>query len=101
MVSLSPIQDPFLPLFTPFQVHQLCALFSLLRGFPGGASGKKTLACQCRRHEIQVRPLGQEEPLEEGMAILSSILAWKISRTEELVGYSPQPRKECGMTEVT
>ena len=59
-------------------------------GFPGGASGKKTLACQCGRHEIQVRPLGQEEPLEEGMAILSSILAWKISHTEELVGYSPQ-----------
>ena len=34
--------------------------------------------------------LGQEEPLEEGMAILSRILAWKIPRTDELVGYSPQ-----------
>ena len=29
--------------------------------------------------------LGQEDPLEEGMAIHSSILAWKRS----LVGYSP------------
>ena len=29
--------------------------------------------------ETQVRSLGQEDPLEEGMATLSSILAWKIS----------------------
>ena len=29
--------------------------------------------------ETQVRPLGQEDPLEEGMATLSSILAWRIS----------------------
>ena len=28
--------------------------------------------------------------LEKGMTIHSSILAWKIPRTEELVGYSPQ-----------
>ena len=27
--------------------------------------------------------LGQEDPLEEGMATHSSILAWKIPRTEE------------------
>jgi len=30
-----------------------------------------------------VRCLGWEDPLEEGMATHSSILAWKISRTEE------------------
>ena len=30
-----------------------------------------------------VRPLGWEDPLEEGMAIHSSILAWKIPWTEE------------------
>ena len=30
-----------------------------------------------------VRSLGQEDPLEKEMAIHSSILAWKISRTEE------------------
>ena len=28
--------------------------------------------------EIQVRSLGQEEPLEEGMATQSNILAWRI-----------------------
>ena len=33
--------------------------------------------------ETWVRSLGQEDPLEKGMATLSSILAWGISRTEE------------------
>ena len=33
--------------------------------------------------EMQVRPLGREDPLEEGMATHSSILAWKIPWTEE------------------
>ena len=30
-----------------------------------------------------VQPLGQEDPLEKGMATHSSILAWRISWTEE------------------
>ena len=33
--------------------------------------------------ETQVRFLGQEDPLEEGSATLSTILAWRIPRTEE------------------
>ena len=33
--------------------------------------------------EMQVQSLGQEDPLEEGMATHASILAWKISWTEE------------------
>ena len=33
--------------------------------------------------ETQVRSLGQEDPLEKGMATHSSTLAWKISWTEE------------------
>ena len=33
-----------------------------------------------------VQFLSQEDPLEKGMAIHSSILAWKISRTEETSG---------------
>ena len=32
---------------------------------------------------MQVRPLGWEDPLEKGMAIHSSILAWEIPWTEE------------------
>ena len=30
-----------------------------------------------------LQPLGQEDPLEKGMATHSSILAWRISWTEE------------------
>ena len=33
--------------------------------------------------ETWVRFLGQEDPLEKEMAIQSSILAWKIPRTED------------------
>ena len=33
--------------------------------------------------ETQVQSLGQEDSLEEGMAARSSVLAWRISRTEE------------------
>ena len=33
--------------------------------------------------EIRVQSLGWEDPLEEGMATHSSILAWRISQTEE------------------
>ena len=33
--------------------------------------------------EMQVRSLGQEDPLEEEMATCSDILAWEISCTEE------------------
>ena len=33
--------------------------------------------------ETWVQPLGWEDPLEEGMATCSSILAWRILWTEE------------------
>ena len=36
--------------------------------------------------ETQVQSLGQEDPLEKGMATPSSILAWKTPWTEELGG---------------
>ena len=36
--------------------------------------------------ETQVRSLGQEDALEEGMATHSSILAWRIPWTEEADG---------------
>ena len=37
----------------------------------------------------QVRSLGREDPLEEGMATLSSVLAWRIPWTEEPGGIQP------------
>ena len=36
--------------------------------------------------ETWVRSLEWEDPMEEGMATHSSILAWRIPRTEELGG---------------
>ena len=36
--------------------------------------------------EMWVQSLGQEDPLEKGMAIHSSILAWRILWTEEPSG---------------
>ena len=33
--------------------------------------------------ETQVQSLGQEDPLEKGLATHSSVLAWRISWTEE------------------
>ena len=46
-----------------------------------------------------VRSLGREDPLEEGMAIHSSILAWKISCTEEPGRLQSVGRKEWDTTE--
>ena len=46
-------------------------------GFPGSSAVDNSPAMQ-ESQEMQVRLLGLEEPLEEGMATLSSILAWRI-----------------------
>ena len=48
-------------------------------GFPGGSDGKNLPGIQ----ETQVRSLGQEDPLEKGMATQSGILVWRIPWTEE------------------
>jgi len=51
--------------------------------------------------ENQVPFPGREDPLEEGMATHSSILAWRIPWTEVPAGYGPQGGKESDTTEVT
>ena len=38
--------------------------------------------------EAWIHSLGQDDPLQKGMATHSNILAWRIPWTEELVGYS-------------
>ena len=48
-----------------------------------------------------VSSLVQEEPLEEGTAIHSSILAWRIPWTEEPGELCPWGRKESNTTEST
>ena len=71
--------------YTPHKSIEIIILnhpWMCTEGFPGGAGGKEP-SCQCRRHETQALSLGREDPLEEGMVILSSILAWRIPWTEE------------------
>ena len=47
---------------------------------------KKTNPADAGDIETQVQSLGWEDPLEEGMETLSSILAWRIPGTEEPAG---------------
>ena len=46
--------------------------------------------------ETQVQSLGWEDPLEKGIAIPSSILAWRIPRTEEPGGLQPTGSQRVG-----
>ena len=49
--------------------------------------------------ETQILSLGQEDPLEQGMATHSSILPWEIPWTEETGGLQSWGRKESDTTE--
>ena len=53
---------------------------------PGGGHGKPL---QYSSLETQVRSLGQEDPLEEGMATQNSILAGEFHGQRSLMGYIP------------
>ena len=46
--------------------------------------------------ETQVQSLGQEDPLEKGMATHSSVLAWRIPRTEEVGSLQSMGLKRAG-----
>ena len=48
--------------------------------------------------EMQVLSLGQEDPLEKGIATHSSVLAWRIPWTEEPSEYSLRGHKELDTT---
>ena len=63
-------------------------------GFPGGSAVKNLPGMQ----ETQVQSLSQEDPVEEGMASHSSILAWRPRWTEEP---GRLQSKESDMTEAT
>ena len=65
-----------------FYVVLLVEIFNkqqLSSATPGGSRVKNLPVMQ----ETQVPSLGWEDPLEKGMATRSSILTWRISRTEE------------------
>ena len=67
-------------------------------GFPGGSTIKNQSAMH-KTQETRVQFLSRQDPLEEGMATHSSILAWGIQRTEEQS--QTCGRKESDMTEET
>ena len=54
-------------------------------GFPSGSVVKNLPAMQ----DTRIQSLGQEDPLEKGMATHSSVLAWRIHGQRSLLGYSP------------
>ena len=56
---------------------------------------KKLLAMQ-EMQETRVQSLGQEDPVVEGMATHSSILAWRIPRIEEPGGLQSTGWKRVG-----
>ena len=65
-------------LCVPTMLMVFCCIPSLLV-FPGGSDGQESACMQ----ETWVWSLGQEDPLEKGMATHSSILTWRIPWTEE------------------
>ena len=69
-------------------------------GLPWWLSGKNLPVMQ-KTQETQVRSLGWEEPLEEGMATHSTILAWRIPWTEEPGGATVHGVAEQDTTETT
>ena len=65
----------------------------------GLSQGGKESACNAgAARDVGLTP-GSEDSLEEGLATHSGILAWRISWTEGLAGYSPWDRKESDTTE--
>ena len=80
-------------LYTPYRYAVFKA--SLL------AQRVKNLPTMKELQETQFRSLGQEDPLEEGMATHSSIFAWKIAWTEEPGRLQSMDCKELDTTEMT
>ena len=80
----------------------LCMFMTLPRflGFPGGSAVKNQPAMQ-EPQETRVRLLGWEDPLEEGMATPSSILAWRIPWTEEPGWLQSTGHEQSDMTKAT
>ena len=66
--------------------------YSELTGSPGGPSGEGLSAKQ----ETRVWSVGQEDSPEKGMATQYSILAWRISWTEEPGGLQSMGAQRVG-----
>ena len=71
-----------------------------VQSFPSGTSGKEPSVNAGDIRDVGLI-LGWEDPLEEGMATHSGILAWTIHGQRNLVDYSLQGRKESDTSEST
>ena len=71
-------------------------MYNFIGLFPGGSDSKDSLSAMLK---TWVQSLGQEDPLEKGMAAHSNTLAWRIPWAEEPRGYSPWGPKESDRTE--
>jgi hypothetical protein len=80
-----------------FLLDAVLAGSMFLEELPHGSEVKYLPAVQ-EVQEMQVRSLGQEDPLEEEMATHSSILAGKPHGQRRLAGYSPWGHKEADTT---
>ena len=68
-----------------FQHHEyVLGTILITRGFPGSPHSRKSATIQ----ETWVQLLRREDPLEEGMAIHSTIPAWRIPWIRSLAGYT-------------
>ena len=72
-----------------------------ITGFRNHAGEFEALVAQTRKNllavqETQVQTLGQEDPPEKVMATYSSILAWRIPRTEEPSGLQSMGSQKVG-----
>ena len=61
-----------------------------------GGSVVKNLSAIQEMQETWVQSLGQKDPLEEGMATHSSILAWRIAWTEQPGGLQSMRSQRVG-----
>ena len=69
--------------FFQFSESGILAKIPSNMGFPGVSDGKQSAS---NAGDPGLIP-GSEDPLEKGMATQSSVLAWRISRTEEAGGH--------------
>ena len=87
-------------MFNPFIFNVIAGkaefTFAVL-AFPVSSVVKNQPAMQ----EMWVQSLGWKDPLEEGKATHSSILAWRIPWTEEPGGLQPMGSQQSDMTEAT
>ena len=78
LLPLSHPESPFRGIIIPFLIHLLES--------EAAVSVAQTVKNLPAVQATQVRSLGQEDPLEKGMATHSSILAWRIPWTEKSGG---------------